>query len=60
VAKVGSLLVGGLGLAGGIVGKTFIAAGKIASSYENIRDIKSYVTSKLLNNPLTNRLTGFF
>jgi hypothetical protein len=58
-AKIGSLFVGGLGLAGGLIGKGFTLAGNIASHYDNIRNFPSYITGKILDNPLTNRLTGF-
>lgn len=59
VAKAGSLLVGGLGLTGGVIGKCFTVAGNVASHYEKIKDVRSYVTDTILNNPLTNKLTGF-
>lgn len=59
VAKVGSLLVGGLGFAGGIIGKAVTVAGNIATQYDNIRNFPSYCKGQLLNNPLTNKLTGW-
>ena len=57
VVKVGANVATFCGT--GVIATGLVTAGKVVSEYEKVKDIPSYVKGKILDNPLTNKFTGF-